>query len=335
MRKKNITLIDVARDAGVSRSTASLVMQNSTLVKTETRERVLASVQKLGYVYNRSAARLRTQRTHTIGLIMPDIMNPFFGEVVIGAEDYLETANYVALVSNTSRTFAKQTKALSSMREHQVDGLLLVPNPDTPSEIITQLQSEMPLVLFVHHLNKQDVDFVSIDDINGAATAVKQLIANGHERIAYIGGASHHTRISGYRDALHSHGLSYEEDWVIPGPATGEFGHSTILNLLRQHNPPTAVLCFQTAIAYGVMLGLQSSGRQPGQDFAVIGFDELPEAAMWHPGITTVSIEPYQIGQTAAQLLLERIADPDLPPRQVTVPARLVIRESCGSPVKN
>lgn len=114
-------------------------------------------------------------------------------------------------------------------------------------------------------------------------------------------------------------------------PNTGDGGHKAILELLQRSQPPTAALCFQTAVAYGVMLGLQSSGLTPGEDFAVIGIDELPEAALWQPSITTVSIEPYQVGRVAARLLLERIEQPAKAVERITVPSRLIVRESCSA----
>jgi LacI family transcriptional regulator len=193
----------------------------------------------------------------------------------------------------------------------------------------------MPVVLVVRDLFfDNDTDYVGPDNVLGAKLAVEHLIAHGHRRIAFIGGpaqsAPRRDRLLGYRSALEQHNLSVDETLLPTSATTRMGGYQAILSLLMQNDPPTAALCYNDIVAFGVMLGLQAHGRMPGQDFAVIGFDDIADAALWYPPLTTVSIAPYQMGATGAQRLLERIASPDDPPRRIILPPSLVIRASCG-----
>lgn len=332
---ERVTLLDVARHAGVSRATASLVLRDSPLVAAVTRERVLASMQQLGYVYHRTAATLRTQRSYTVGLVITDITNPFFAELTLGVEERLDEANYVVVLANTSESLDKQSRILTAIHENNADGILFCPAEGTSREMIDRLfQRRPPVVLLVRYLFDIDADYVGTDNVLGAELAVEHLITHGHQRIAFIGGPTTSSarldRLQGYRNALQRHNLSVDEALLPTSTTTRDGGHQAILSLLTLNDPPTAALCYNDVVAFGVMLGLQAHGHMPGQDFAVIGFDDIAEAALWHPPLTTISIGPRQIGGTAAQRLLERIACPDDPPRRVILPPSLVIRTSCG-----
>ncbi len=332
---ERVRLLDVARHAGVSRATASLVLRGSPLVADATRERVLASMQQLGYVYQRTAATLRTRRSHTVGLVITNITNPFFAELTLGVEQRLDEANYVVLLANTSDSLEKQSSLLTAIDENNADGILLCPAQETSRETIDALSlGHMPVVLVVRYLFDTDTDYVGADDVLGAQLAVEHLIAHGHRRIAFIGGPAQSSprrdRLLGYRRTLEQHNLSVDETLLPTSATTLNGGQQAIRSLLMHNDPPTAALCYNDVVAFGVMLGLQAQGRRPGQDFAVIGFDDIADAALWHPPLTTVSITPYQMGVTAAQRLLERLASPDDPPRRVILPPSLVIRASCG-----
>ncbi len=331
-----VTLNDVAKDAGVSRATASLVLRGSPLVADKTRERVRASMHKLGYVYHRAAASLRTQHSRMVGLIIPDITNPFFAEMTVGIEAQLDEAHYVVLLSNTSDQADKQDRLLDTLQEHRADGALFCPAQGTSSETIDRLHRwHLPFVLVVRYLLDTEADYVGADNVLGARIAVEHLVTHGHRQIAFIGGPANSSarkdRLRGYRSALAQYGLGVDDTLLITSPVTRDGGRQAILDLLKHPDPPTAALCYNDVVAFGVMLGLQSDGRVPGEEFAVIGFDDIAEAALWHPTLTTVSITARQIGVAAARLLLERIADPDGAVRRITLPPGLVVRESCGA----
>jgi LacI family transcriptional regulator len=327
--------MDVAQDAGVSRATASLVLRDSPLVADDTREKVLASMQELGYVYNRAAASLRTRRTQAVGLVVTDITNPFFAQMTIGSESQLEKADHAILLANTSDEIDKQDRLLETMHEYGVDGILFCPAKGTSCQTIERLRRwHLPFVLVTRYLSEVEADYVGADNVLGAEMAVEHLLAHGHRRIAIVGGpadsSARRDRRRGYCNALLGHGLDVDGSLSITSPVTRAGGHRAILELLKLPDPPTAALCYNDVVAFGVMLGLQAAGRVPGRDFAVVGCDDIEEAALWRPALTTISISPRQIGVEAARLLIERISKPDGPSRQTVLPPRLVTRDSCG-----
>ena len=330
-----VTLVDVARHAQVSRATASLVLRGSELVAEPTRARVLASMQTLGYVVHRGAASLRTQRSHTVGLIVPDVTNPFFAEMTVAIEAQLDLAQHVALLGNTAETLTKQERLLAMLREYRADGVLLCVANGTSAETIDRLRLwRLPFVLFARYIEAVEADYVGADNVAGARQATDYLLDRGHRRIAFVGGplgsSARRDRRRGYALALTARGLTPDAPDALAGPTSRAAGHQAVSELLARAEPPTAVLCYNDIVAFGVMLGLQAAGLTPGREMAVIGFDDIAEAALWWPALTTVALAPQQIGAQAAQLLLERIAAPDAPPRRLVIAPALVVRQSCG-----
>ncbi len=332
-RKKKITLIDVAKHAGVSRATASLVLRNSPLVADETRTQVLASMNELGYVYNRAAANLRSRQSYTIGLVVTDITNPFFAELAVHIEAKLDDANYSVFLSNTQDQVEKQHRLLQALHGHQVDGLLLCPAEGTSIKTIELLQHwRLPTVLIARYLEESQSDYAGADNQLGAEMAIDHLIASGHKRIAFLGGkpqsSARKDRWAGYQNALRRHNILLEDDLSIISPVSREGGFNAMLSLLDRPNRPSAALCYNDVVAFGAMHALQSRNLTPGHDFAIAGFDDIADAALVRPALTTVSITPREIGQAAIALLMHRIANPDHPPEMKIIPPRLVIRQS-------
>jgi len=332
---KRVTLLDVANSSGLSRATVSLVLRDSPLVAEETRQRVLEAMQNLGYVYHRPAANLRSHKSHTVGLVVSDITNPFFAELTMSIEAQLDKANYVSLLCNTSEMLSKQERLLSTMQEYSADGILLSPVRGTPLATIEKLQrSRLPFVLFGRYVPGIQADYVGADNIFGAGVAVEHLISLGHRKIAFIGGpvntSTRQEREQGWRQAQTNHNVPINESFVVTTAATREGGSQAIRQLLQLPDKPTACLCFNDVMAFGVILGLQSMNLRPGADFAVIGFDDIAESAMIHTKLTTMAMSPRQIGAEAVQLLLDLIENPDQLPRQIILQPQLVIRESCG-----
>lgn len=331
---QTVTLVDVGREAGVSRSTVSLVLNGSPLVADATRTRVEEAIEAVGYVYNRGAAGLRTKQSQTVGLVITDMLNPFFTELTVGIESQLEQHGYVALHGNTWDTVTKQSWFLDTIVEHRVDGVLICPAKGTTAGELHSLQRKAPVVLFVRSIDGFDSDYVGADDRAGAEQAIEHLVKLGHQRIAFVGGpvdsSARRERLQGYQNGLEQASLRVDIDLILRTLVTRDDGYRAILELLTRPNPPTAALCYSDVVAFGAMLGLRAANRRIGEDFAVIGFDNVSEAALWRPALTTVSIEPRQIGETAARQMLERVRDPGLPPQRTILPSRLVIRESCG-----
>ena len=332
-QEKRITLSDVARDAGVSRATVSLVLRGSSAPAKTTVERVVGSIQKLGYVYNRAAAALRSNKTHSIGLIETNLKNTFFASMSVGAERELEKAGRGVLFANTQEQLDKQQRAINLMLEYNVDGLLICPAKGTTWKDLEILSlHNIPFVLFCRRID-QETDYVGADNETGARLAVRHLLSLGHERIAFVGGdrtsSAWHERTRGVHAAFEESAVDgtcvYLESEISIGG-----GYRAAKEVLSLNPAPTAALCYNDVVAFGLMMGLERCGRSPGEDFAIVGFDDVEEAAFWRPALTTVASPPEIVGIEAAKLLLRKLDHPEDPPVRVNLPARLVVRDSCG-----
>ena len=332
--KQRVTLLDIAADAGVSRATVSLVIRNVPSVAESTRKRVERSIKRLGYVYHRGAASLRTQQSHAIGLIVSDITNPFFAEIIVAIEERLATARLVTLLGNTSEDHAKEERLLKTMREFPADGILICPAISRDTSTGTpNLAGRLPTVAFARRVD--GIDYAGVDNAQGSQLAIEHLCQLGNRRIAFIGGdpevSTGQERIQGYKRALVRSGLQFDRSLVVPAPPTRRGGYDVVLQLLQMENPPTAALCFNDVVALGAIEALQQAGVRAGKEFGVVGFNNVPDAAQSLPGLTTVDTSPRELGETAAELLLKRIEQRDSPIRTVILQPRLIVRQSCGT----
>ncbi len=336
-RNQKVTLQDVADAAGVSKATASLALRENPRISEPTRMRVLEAVESLGYVYNQRAASLRTRRSYTIGLILKDVSNPFNAELTSGAESQLAGEGYSLLLGTTDDDMDKQARMIKTMLEGDVDGVILSTVTGTALDALRKWSQYCPMILLTQYYSALAVDCVGMDDVNGTERAVEHLIQQGHRRIAFVGGynstLTRQRRLQSYRDILRRHKFECDPALDITSPVTRRGGYDAIHQLLSMTSPPSAAYCYSDVIAFGVMLGLRAAGREAGQDFAVIGFDDVPEATLWHPSLTTVSADPRGLGENAAQLMLRRIAEPDLPVKRIIMPSRLIVRDSTAAPV--
>ncbi|WP_400164600.1 LacI family DNA-binding transcriptional regulator [Brevibacillus sp. TJ4] len=336
-KTSRVTLQQVADHAGVSKSTASLTLRGHPRIPAKTREKVLASMKSLGYVYDRVAANLRSQSSSTIGLIISEISNPFFSELVEGVQQTLDKQGYTVLLGATGDSPTKQETLLFMMLEYRVGGVIVSPVSGSSHENLDQLkQWGIPMVIATREpLQMTNYDFVGVDNIAGSKMAVEYLIANGHRRIALLGGSPQistwRDRKQGYLDALTQAGIEIDESLVMEGPITRKGGIEIVERILRHPIPPTAALCFNDVVALGVMKGLKAAGMQPGPDFSVIGFDNISESAVHSPELTTVSTFPDKMGKHAAELLHQRIVGMVEPPKRIILKPELVVRESCSS----
>lgn len=326
-----VTVKDVARQANVSPSTVSLVLRNSPLVAAETLGQVRAAIDSLGYVYNRGAANLRTRQSQTIGLIVCEITNPFYAELVAGIDAVMDSRGWIAFIGNSAESPMRQERFIARLREQNVDGIILTAAEGTQPELLGRLRAwGLPCVEALRHVGRQGGDYVGPDYSLGLSMAVQHLVNSGHRRIAYIGGArktsATRERLAGYRDGLAR--LAIEPGPIVSCPATRENGWRAIRELLAAPAPPTAAICYNDIVGFGVVQGLIEAGRTPGADFGVVGFDNIAEAALSRPALTTVAVQPSQIGEEAATLLLRRIEDPDGRPERIILPPRLVIRDT-------
>jgi LacI family transcriptional regulator, galactose operon repressor len=334
-RPARLTLRDLAAHAGVSRATVSLVLRQSPLVAEKTREKVQASMAALGYVYNRGAANFRTQRTQTVGLAMNELVNPYFSELTASVERALAKAGRTVFLSNSSEDPAVQDGFIASMREYNVEGLIICPTRGSDPKTLRRLtEFGPPCVLISRYVPGSGLDYAGNDHRRGMRLATEHLLSLGHRRIAMIGAndliSTGIERREGYEEALIERGIAVERELILHGPPTRVFGAEATRQLLSLREKPTACVCFNDVIAFGVMLGLRQHGLEPGHDFAVVGCDDLAEAALWTPALTTVQVDTIGMGEAAARLLIERSADFGRPRRQVVLQPRLIVRASSG-----
>ncbi|MDM5311185.1 LacI family DNA-binding transcriptional regulator [Peribacillus frigoritolerans] len=332
-KKGRVTLQQVAKHAGVSTSTASLIVRKNPRISEATRKKVLKSMHELGYVYDRIAANLRSQSSDTVGIIITDISNTFFSEFLIGVHDALDEVGYTVLLGTTFDSVAKQDHLLSTMMEHRVGGLILCPVSESSQDTIERLNEiDTPMVLAVRELPGVNSDYVGIDYPEGARIAVDHLLGKGHKRIALLGGIKESStwieRMEGYREALSRAGLEVDESLVIDSAPTREGGLEAVLKVLENPNPPTAIFCFSDLIAFGVMQGLMMKGITPGKDMDIVGFDNVPVAEIYHPPLTTISSFPRRIGKEAANLLYQQMEKIEREQQRIILNPELIIRES-------
>lgn len=331
---RRITLTDVARGCGVSRATVSLVLRGSTLVHADTRARVEAELKRQGYVYHRGAANLRRKVSTSVALVINDLSNPFFAEFAAGVDEALAEAGYVTLLGSTGESAERQRAVLNSLLEHDPAGIILSPAEGSDGlQVRGQVGARTPVLVFNRALSGEpDWDFLALDNVAGARLATEHLLERGHRRIAFVGGhrdsSSCRQRRNGYRAALAVAGITPEPQWLVECAPTRLEAARAVGALFVRDPAPTAAVCYNDAVALGVIAGLAQRGRRAGVDFAVTGFDDIPEASVSAPPLTTIAADPRARGRQAAQLVLQRVHEPDAAPRHTVAPIRLQVRAS-------
>ncbi|MEJ5021794.1 LacI family DNA-binding transcriptional regulator [Ochrobactrum vermis] len=334
-KKSRVTLLDVARHADVSRATASLVIRKSPLVGAATREKVEKALRDLGYVYNMGAASLRVERSNTVGVIVPTLGNPFYGELLSGIDGVVGEAGMVVLLANSHENFVNQSTLMQRMREHGVDGVIISLTAETAPEFIEQIADwGLPVVQVLRHVTDR-VDYAGVDYAGGMRQAVNHLAMLGHKAIAFaVHGPVHSAyreRVEGFRDAMQQQGL--DPAMIVRLPHTMPEIASAAPLLFQDGRKPTAAICFNDVVALGLSAGLYDCGRKIGDDFSLIGFDDVSDAEATRPRLSSVSTRPVTVGQNAATLLLSRLANPEKQAQRIVSETYLQVRQSCG-PVK-
>lgn len=331
-RHGRVTLTDIAKGCGLSRATVSLVLRGSPLVHADTRVRVEAELKRQNYVYHRGAANLRRKVSTGVALVINDLSNPFFAEFAAGVDESLATAGYVTLLGSTGESAERQHAVLGSLIEHDPAAIILSPAEGSDGARLRALVgARTPVLVFNRELDT-DWDFLALDNRRGARLATEHLIGRGHRRIAFFGGhrdsSSCRERREGYREALAAAGLSPEPQWLIECAPTRLEAAGQTGALFVRDPAPTAAVCYNDAVALGLMAGLTARGRRAGHDFAVVGFDDIPEAQVSAPPLSTVAVDPRARGRQAAELILQRLRDPDAAPTRTIAPVRLQVRAS-------
>ena len=327
-----VTLTDIAKGCGVSRATVSLVLRGSPLVNVRTRERVEAELKRQNYVYHRGAANLRRKVSSGVALVINDLSNPFFAEFAAGVDESLATAGYVTLLGSTGESVERQQAVLNSLLEHDPAGIILSPAEGSDGARLHALVgTRTPVLVFNRELDT-DWDFLSLDNRRGAQLATEHLLERGHRRIAFFGGhrdsSSCRERREGYRLAMAAAGLTPEPQWLIECAPTRLEAAGQTGALFARDPAPTAAVCYNDAVALGLINGLSARGRRAGHDFAVVGFDDIPEAQVSAPPLSTIAVDPRARGRQAAELILQRLHNTDAAPERTVAPVRLQVRAS-------
>jgi LacI family transcriptional regulator len=325
------TIIDVARAAGVSKSTVSLVLQDSPAVSARTREAIRRAMADLGYVYNRAAANLRSSQAGLIGLVINDLRNPFFTEFATVVQMAISAAGYATVLANTDEDPALQARTVAAMIEHGVSGFIISPAYGDPDATFAPLErAGLPALQVLRKVSPRTdlFPFAAPDYAAGGRLATEHLIAAGARRIAFAGGIEGRAvtaeRQSGYLAVLAGHGIA---PLVLPGRPTRGFGRDCAARLVQGGDCDAAV-CFNDLVALGVGSGLASLGRMAGDDVLLAGFDDIEEAAHSHPPLTSVHCDIAGFGQDMATTLRTWLADGIRPAPETRTPVRLVVRAS-------
>ncbi|MDH6590254.1 LacI family transcriptional regulator [Variovorax sp. TBS-050B] len=327
-----VTILDVAAAAKLSKSTVSLVLKGSPLIPAETADRVRAAASELGYVYNSRAGELRGGRSKTIGVVVNDLANPFFAEILVGVERKLVEAGYIVLMAHTNEDVDRQRDVLRIMREQGAAGTVLCPAYGTPRAFTKEVEaSGMPLVVMVRTLGPGKYDFAGADNERGIYAATKHLLDAGHKKIGFLGGLTGvvlEQRLNGFRAALAERKIKFDESLVVAAQPTRRSGSEAMRSLLDMKPRPTAAVCYNDVVAFGALSALGERGLHAGRDFALTGFDNVRDAAHSNPPLTTVDIQPDALGEHAATLLLNRIQEPARARQVYLAEPQLVIRQS-------
>lgn len=329
------SLTDVARRAKVSIATVSRVINNSEKVVPETRAIVQRVMEELGYQPNRVARRLRQKggRRHLLGLILPDIQNPFFAEVARGVEDVAYANQFAVLLCNSDENLKKEAFYLDVMRAEQVDGVILPPIAERDSAVLKLAQSGMPVVSVDRALNSTTIDTVEVDNFQGAFEAVEHLIKIGHKRIGLIAGRANlstsRDRRRGYEEALSAARLPVRPELIRVGDNKQASGGALTDELLSESSPPTALFVSNNLMAVGALEAIHRRKLKVPDDVALIGFDDLPWAEALDPPLTVVRQPAYEVGRAAAEMLLKRLGNPELPAAWLRLRPKLILRKSC------
>lgn len=330
-QKKKVTLRDVAEYAGVSPKTVSNVVNHWPYITDETRQKVQKAIDELGYRPDSLATSLRTGRTKTIGVVIPDITNPFFGQVVRGCEDVLYAAGYNIFLCNTSEDQRKEQGYLAMLVDRGVDGLLLFGARSDAKTLSAIVHDTIPIVAEdcpVPHANTTVID---IENVVGARLATEHLIAEGHTRIGHLGGPLQRTaaekRMQGYQQALEHAGIAYDRSLIYQCTPSLRGGFRSALRMLQEQKP-TALFCYNDLIAVGALIAARQLGFRVPTNLAIVGFDDIALASLVEPALTTIRVRQYLMGRTASELLLERLSGAESPADSFSIPVELVIRSS-------
>ncbi len=330
----NVTIKDVAKVAGVSHATVSRVINNTTKVADDKRERILDAMDRLGYVPNMQARSLAGGRTKVIGLLVPDIGNGYTGTIIEGIDAELSAHDYDMMLYTTHHRKVKEPIYVQSLTQGMAAGLLLL-LPVDPSAYLEGLRrKKFPYVVIDHQGFDNFSSTVGATNRQGVYDGITYLIELGHRRIGFVSGPDMMScsmeRLAGYRAVLNDQGISYDDRLIVPGNHTQLGGYKACVQLLDLEKPPSAIFAANDVSAFGVIDAARARGMHIPDDISIMGFDDIPQAGWMTPALTTVRQPLFAMGRQAAKMLFEFIEEPKGPMRRLQLSTELVIRETCA-----
>ncbi len=329
-----VTINDVAAESGVSRATVSLVLRGSAKIPDATAHRVRSAMARVGYVYNRQAANLRTQKTMTIGLVLTGVRDPWFADLTMAVEDRTHDVGCTLLTGYSRDRVDRQDALLSTMVEQRVDGIVLLPTSETTAEdlALSLGVSNVPHVLIDRRVAGFESDRVRVDHESAGELVAGHLADIGVRSMAFLGGPPNcpvrAERLGGLRSGASLRGIDMPPDFSIATDAERQGGTDAANRLFELRGLPDAIVAYSDVVALGVLGALRHRGIQAGRGMAVAGFDDIEEAAVHPTPLTTTSTFPTRLGAEAVRLLLDRIANPAVPHRDIVIDPVLHVRES-------
>jgi LacI family transcriptional regulator len=326
------TIKDVARDAKVSVTTVSHVVNKTRFVSSDACVRVLAAIESLGYVPSALARSLKNNRTHTVGMIIPNNSNPYFAEIIRGIEDTCFNAGFNVMLCNSDDDPQKQGQYIRVLTEKQVDGLIVL-SSGGDDELGRHLkQVKMPLVLVDREVENLGADLVEVNHEAGGWLATRHLLELGHRRIGCITGplglSSSSQRLGGFERAMREAGHAVPNELLYHSDFTSAGGHTAMQALMKLGRPPTALFACNDLMAFGAISAASSAGLVLPRDVSVIGFDDIALAAYCSPPLTTIAQPKQTLGALAARMLLARIVEPDRVFQRDILEPSLCLRQS-------
>ncbi|SFJ53377.1 LacI family DNA-binding transcriptional regulator [Thermoflavimicrobium dichotomicum] len=328
-------MIDVAKLAGVSVATVSRVLMGKGKVREQTRQKVLEAIKQLNYKPNRLARNLRRLESQTVVVVIPDISNPFFTEIVLGIQEIANQHGYHVLLGNTNNDVKREIQFIEMVKEKVADGVILV-TVRNPKERFLKLAQEFPIVFACEYIKGAELPMVTIDNVRSAQCVVNYLVNLGHRKIGYIGGPQQvivsRDRLQGFIQGVIQNDIPFEPAYITEGDFGIQSGIEMATKLLQLPSPPTAIFAANDEMAIGAIKAIKNHGLSVPKDIAIVGFDNITMSTVVEPALTTISQPRRQIGQKAMELLLQLIHNPMLKREHIVLPYELVIRQSCGNP---
>ena len=329
-----VTIKDIAKKAGVSPTTVSRVLNDKPDVSDETKQKIEEVIDELNYNPNGIARGLVLNKTHTLGLVIPDISNPFFPEVAKGIEDKAKEAGYSVIFCNTDNHIQGEKEAIELMKSKQVDGMIvsLAINQENKQELAELAAENFPVVQIDRKIPDAGFPAVVIDNQAAAYKATQHLIDLGHTKIAHISGNLEvkpaQDRLTGFKEALENVGLGSTAEWIREGDYSSESGYREMKELLQLDERPTAVFIANDLMALGAYEAVFEAGLKIPEDISIVGYDDIEVASVIRPALTTISQPEYQLGVEAAELLIDSLEGADKSQSDQVLAAELVERNS-------